>query len=613
MSGLNSIDEPLSTPVEQERSEVMTAVDACESVRQETRANLGKRLVTSALPYINNVPHLGHMVGSHLPADIFARFSRMKGYDTVFVGGSDENGTPSEIAAKSIDVDIQHFCDVLHAEHAKIYEWFQISYDKYSRTTSPSHHEMTQEFFRLILQNGFVSRETTSMFFDEQEDRFLADRYIEGTCPKCGYEKANGDQCEKCSALLTIDELVEPRSKLSGNTPIKRDTEHLYLDLDQLSPRLEEWINGNTHWKPQVRNLALGWIKEGLKKRSITRDLRHGVKVPMEGFTEKVFYVWFDAPIAYVSATAEARPNDWKEFWENGDAQISHFLGKDNIPFHTIFWPGIIMAEGKKNLPHQVAGMQYLNFEGGKFSKSQKRGVFCESLPESGIDPDMLRAYMTLIIPETTDSEFSWNDFQTRVNSEIIGKYGNFIHRSLTFIQNKLGGQIKAPNAVSEEDAKMFEDVRAKVDAVEQNIDGLKIRQAFAEMLAIAEIANKYFNDAAPWKVVKTDVEKAKEILHNCARLCKILATASAPFIPGTAQKIWQQLGLEGTVDANGSWDGIAKGQMPQDYVITQQPVVLFEKVTDDVLLQYKAKTQEVKPLESYFGKQEGAGGQENF
>lgn len=609
------IEQP--TPVDQleaigGKSEIVKS-QACETIRGKVREELGKRLVTSALPYINNVPHLGHMVGSHLPADIFARFSRMKGYDTVFVGGSDEHGTPSEIAAKSIGVDIQEFCDTLHREHEKIYQWFQISYDKYSRTSSPAHHKMTQEFFKMILENGYISRESVEMFYDEQMSMFLADRYVEGTCKKCGYDKANGDQCEKCSAVLTIDELVDPKSKLTGTTPIKKQTEHLFLDLDRLSDQLEGWVNSNTHWKPQVRNLALGWIKEGLRKRSITRDLKHGVQVPLEGFEGKVFYVWFDAPIGYVSATEEARPDTWKQYWEDPDTKVYHFLGKDNIPFHTIFWPGMVMAEGKKNLPHQVAGMQYLNYEGGKFSKSQKRGVFCESLPDSGINPDMLRAYLTLIIPETADSEFRWDDFQMRVNGEIIGKFGNFIHRSLTFIQNKLDGEIRAPETLTEQEQQMLDAVREKIKAIEDHVDGLRIRQAFAEMISIADIANKYFNDAEPWKVVKVDVEKARNILHTCAMLCKTLASISSPFIPGTSQKIWGQMNLDGPVDAQGSWDRISAIELPKEYKITQKPQVLFDKVTDDILAQFKDRTKEVKPLASFFGKEGTDIAQENF
>lgn len=595
--------------VVQPEAQIKFAVD---SICQNVHEGVERRLITSALPYINNVPHLGHMVGSHLPADIFARFCRMKGYDTLFVGGSDENGTPSEIAADSIGVDIQHFCDVLHSEHEKIYKWFEISYDQYSRTSSNIHHKMTQEFFKMILENGYVSHETVEMFFDPQMNMFLADRYINGTCPKCGYDNANGDQCEKCSSVLSVDELINPKSKLTGSTPVKKKSEHLFLNLDMLSEKLEEWINSNEHWKPQVRNLALGWIKEGLRPRSITRDLRHGVKVPLEGYENKVFYVWFDAPIAYVSATVEADPKGWQRFWEEPNSKIYHFLGKDNIPFHTIFWPGIVLAEGKKNLPYQVAGMQNLNYEGGKFSKSQKRGVFCEALPESGIHPDVMRAYLTFVIPETADSEFRWEDFQQRVNTEIIGKFGNFIHRTLTFIQNKLGGEIHAPQRLSAEEENMLNAIRKKIQNIEEEIEGMRFRQAFAGVIGIAEMGNKYFSDSEPWKVVKTDVERAKNILYICALLCKTLASVASPFIPSTSQKIWEQLNLQGEVDNAESWQKMFTMELPAFHKITQQPQVLFEKVTDDLLAKYQEKTKEVKPLTAYFGKEE-IGSEGNF
>lgn len=583
-----------------------------DNIRQEVRTKLEKRLVTAALPYINNVPHLGHMVGSHLPADIFARFSRMKGHDTLFVGGSDENGTPSELAARSIGVDIEHFCDVLHKEHERIYQWFKISYDKYSRTSTDVHQKMTQDFFAVIMQNGYISRETVEMFFDSQENIFLADRYVEGTCPKCKYEKASGDQCDKCSTVLSVDELINPKSKVSGSTPVKKETEHLFLDLDRLSDKLEVWINSNTHWKPQVRNLALGWIKEGLRKRSITRDLQHGVRVPLPGFENKVFYVWFEAPIAYVSITAEAKPDDWQQYWRDKDSKIYHFLGKDNIPFHTIFWPGIIIAEGRTNLPYQVAGMQNLNYEGGKFSKSQKRGVFCESLPDSGIDSDVMRAYLTIAIPETSDSEFRWDDFQKRVNDEVIGKFGNFIHRTLTFIQNKLGGEIEQAENPSQVDSFTLESVRKKIDQVENCLENLSIRQAFWAVIEIAEIANKYFHDTQPWKVVKTDIREAKATLHTCALLCKTLASVAHPFIPSVSQIIWQQLGIQSSIDEPGSWQKIRAMEIPRTMQISEQPKILFTKITDELLIQYKKRVGDTRSLISYF-RNEGPTNEKNF
>ncbi|MFW6283507.1 MAG: methionine--tRNA ligase, partial [Minisyncoccales bacterium] len=340
------------------------------------------RLITSALPYINNIPHLGHIVGSHLPADIFARYSRAKGHKILFVGGSDENGSPCELAAEKIGIPLNKFLDTLYEEHKKIYEWFNISYDNFTRTTSEIHKKTTQEIFNKINKKGYIKKGKINVFYSSKENRFLPDRYVIGTCPKCGYTEANGDQCEKCTEMLDPTQLINPKSTVTNSDVEIKEVEHLFLDLEKLSPELKNWIEKQTQWKSQVSGLALGWIKEGLKPRCITRDLKHGVPVPLKEFEDKVFYVWFDAPIGYVSGTKEIRPEEWKDFWLNKDSKTYQFLGKDNIPFHTIFWPGIIIAEGDLNLPYQVVGLQYLNYEGGKFSKSKKRGVFCEKLPE---------------------------------------------------------------------------------------------------------------------------------------------------------------------------------------------------------------------------------------
>ena len=381
--------------------------------------NKQRRLITAALPYINNVPHLGHIVGSHLPADIFARYCRAKGYETVFVGGTDENGSTSEIAALKVGVPLEEFSDRLHQEHKKVYDWFGISYDNFSRTTKPIHRETVGEFFKTIYEKGFVKKGKMKVFYSPKENMFLPDRYVIGECPKCHYEEASGDQCEKCTSVLDPSQLKNPRSTISGGKIEIRETEHLFLSLDKLSPQLKEWIDSQPLWRDQVKSLALGWIKEGLRPRCITRDLRHGVKVPLEGFEDKVFYVWFDAPIGYVSSTREAR-TDWKSFWKDKNSEIYNFLGKDNIPFHTIFWPGMVIAHGDFNLPKNVIGLQYLNYEGQKFSKSKGVGVFCERLPELGLEPDVWRHYLTQVIPETGDSEFRWKDFQERVNSEKV-------------------------------------------------------------------------------------------------------------------------------------------------------------------------------------------------
>ncbi len=398
-----------------------------------------KRLITAALPYVNNIPHLGHIVGSHLPGDIFARFCRLKGYDILYIGGTDEHGTPSLLEAKKQNIPLNKFCTRIYKEHVKIYKWFNISYDNFSRTSKPIHHKLTQEFFKEVHKNGYISEGTIKQFYSEKDKMFLPDRYVTGTCKFCKYEHARGDQCEKCGKVLDTNTLLNPKSTLSGTKPIIKESKHLFLKTDKLSPKLNSWLKKQTHWRHQVLNLALSWIKEGLKERCITRDLENGVKVPLEGYEDKVFYVWFDAPIGYISSTKE-HTEKWESYWKDKDSKIYHFIGKDNIPFHSIFWPASLIANKEYNLPHNVVGLQYLNYEGGKFSKTHKRGVFCENIPKTGINPDILRAYLTFVIPETDDTEFKWSDFESRVNADLIGNFGNFINRTLTFIDSKLNG-----------------------------------------------------------------------------------------------------------------------------------------------------------------------------
>lgn len=560
-----------------------------------------RRLITSALPYINNVPHLGHIIGCHLPADIFARYCRLKGYETLFVGGTDENGSTSEIAAEEIGVDINVFCDKLHEVHKKVYDWFNISYDNFSRTSKKLHHETTQEVFKKVYENGFIKIGKMKVFYSPVEKRFLADRYVKGTCPRCGYEEANGDQCEKCTSVLDATQLINPRSVIT-NTPLEiRETEHLFLRLDKLSDKLEEWIKERKNWKTQVTNLALGWIKEGLKERCITRDLKHGVKVPLKGFENKVFYVWFDAPIGYISSTKEAT-KDWEKFWKDKNSKVYHFLGKDNIPFHTIFWPGILMACGEYNLPYHVEGLQYLNFEGGKFSKSKKRGVFCEKLLETNLNSDLIRAYLTFIIPETDDSEFKWQEFQNRINSDIIGNYGNFINRTLSFVYSKFKGEIKKPTEKEflEIDKNFIKKIEEKVKIIEENFEKINLRNAFLEILSLSSEGNKYFNDNKPWEVIKEDKKRANCVLYLCTNLCKTLAILMFPFLPNSSQKILEQLNLKEKIKEKEVFDNSYKLDLNETHRINK-PEILFEKLTDDYINELKEKLAQPRDLREFF------------
>ncbi len=561
------------------------------------------RLVTAALPYINNIPHLGHIVGSHLPADIFARYCRLRGFDVQFVGGTDENGSTSEIAAAQIKVPINEYAERLHYEHKKIYEWFGISYDNFSRTSRPIHHATTQEFFEKVYENGFVSEGKMKVFYSEKEDQFLPDRYIMGTCPRCGYDRANGDQCEKCTLVLDPLELINPKSATTGSAVVIKEANHLFLRLDKLSSQLEGWIQAQPHWRSQVTNLALGWIHEGLKERCITRDLKHGVPVPLVGFEKKVFYVWFDAPIGYISATKEVAPESWEKYWKNKDSKIYHFIGKDNIPFHTIFWPGMLLANKEFNLPYNVVGLQYLNYEGGKFSKSQKRGVFCEKLPGSGMDVDLLRAYLTVLIPETADSEWKWNEFQQRINSDVIGNFANFVNRSASFIATKLVGSVKRPDPknITALDANFMKAIEEKVQKITELFEDVQIRQAFQECFALTTLGNKYFDETKPWEVLKKNPERAKEILYWCASLTRTLAIVFAPFMPKTTQKVWTMFGLDGSV-RDGIWTTAHDCVFEPEFSV-KKPEILFTKLTESFLEDFKKTVSDAPEVAELFKK----------
>ena len=549
-----------------------------------------KILITAALPYINNTPHLGHIVGSHLPADIFARYCRMRGRDVLFVGGSDENGTPSELAAKEAGIDIEKYCDRLYYKHKEIYDWFNISYDNFSRTSKTMHHEVVRDFFQEVYKNNYISEKKLQLFYCRKDKIYLPDRYVKGACPNCRYEDAYGDQCEKCGSLLETKELVNPKCTICGSKPVLRESSHLFLRLDKLSDEIEKWLNTKKDlWKPQVLSWAKGWIKEGLKPRCITRDLKHGVRVPLVKFEDKVLYVWFDAPIGYISATKEIYPKGWESFWKEGGSRIYHFLGKDNIPFHTIFWPAMLIAHGKFNLPYNVVGLQFLNYGGEKFSKSKKKGVFCEQLMETGIDSETIRAYLVFLIPEVNDTEFKWDDFQLRINTDIIGNYANFINRTLSFIYNKLDKRITRPleSQYSDLDRELIKTMEDKMNKVKEYMESVELRKAFIEILSLSKKGNQYFDYNAPWDSIKKSRSETNKTLYLCANLSKILSVLIAPFLPITSQKIWHQLNLTGDILQQGAGDSIIKGSLPTKHIINK-PSVLFNKMTEARLEELK-------------------------
>lgn len=580
--------------------------DNLEDMANEGAETKSKRLITAALPYINNVPHLGHIVGSHLPADIFARFCRSKGYETLFVGGTDENGSTSEIAAESIGLDINKFSDRLHEEHKKVYEWFNISYDNFSRTSTPLHHLTAQDFFKKIESKGDIKEGSMKVFYSPRDERYLPDRYILGECPSCGYEDANGDQCEKCASVLDPLELRNPRSSLSGGGIEIRDSSQLFFSLDKLSPKLKSWIEQQNHWRTPVKNLALGWIESGLKPRSITRDLKHGIKVPKEGYEDKVFYVWFDAPIGYISSTKEAT-DDWRRFW-TGDSQVFNFLGKDNIPFHTILWPAMVMSHREFNLPKNVIGLQYLNYEGQKFSKSKGVGVFCEKLPSLGLEADIWRSYLTKVIPETDDTEFRWRDFQEKTNSDLIGNYGNYVNRIVSFVKNKLGGRLEKPQEgeLNERDKRMLDEIKKSKEKIERLLESGEIRKAYEGALELCSEGNKYIHDTEPWNAIKQDPQRANDIYYNGARLLKAVTTFMAPYVPDTSEKVWRQLNLPGSPLEEGAWDKSLDGFGESHRI--GEPEILFKKMSDEDVEKYKEISSKATDLKSFFDKGQNDG-----
>ena len=560
------------------------------------RSEKERILVLCALPYTNAVPHIGNMVGSHLPADIFARFCRLKGAETLFVGATDENGTPTEVAALELGITPKELTDVLYRVHRDIYIWFEISYDNFSRTSSPTHHRTTQEFFLEVNKNGFVSEGVMRLPYCEKDRIFLPDRYVEGTCPVCGYETARGDQCERCATLLDPIQLINPRCKVDGSAPVFKESKQLFLELGKVQDRLERWIGSKKTWRTQVTSLAQGWIKEGLKKRSITRDLRWGVPIPLDGYRDKVFYVWFDAPIGYVSATKEwgARQGNEgarKKFWLDDDTRIYYFLGNDNIPFHTIFWPGMLMAHGKINLPYDVVGLQFCNYEGDKKSKSRNWGIFCENFPQAGLDPDIWRYYLIQIIPETRDTEFKWEDFKSKVNNELVANIGNFIHRTTTFTWNNFEGE--AAVDPGPDGRELVREAGVLAAQALELLDEVRFRDSLSKILAIADLGNEYFQRSQPWLLVKSDRAKCEAVLHACLELCIAISTLLQPFLPRSSEKI---LGLLGAQPRLGDL-----GKPHRRIKLASKPEIPFKKLEDSQIELAKSLTTRSKPVGEYF------------
>ena len=538
-------------------------------------------MVTAALPYANGPVHIGHLAGVYVPADIYVRYLRLKGEDVVFVGGSDEHGVPITIKAKKEGVTPQDIVDRYHKIIKESFEGLGISFDVYSRTTSKIHAQTASDFFKKLYDKGEFVEKTTMQYYDEEAHQFLADRYIVGTCPHCGNTRAYGDQCEACGTSLNATDLIDPKSAITGNVPVLRETKHWYLPLDKWEPRLRQWIlEEHKEWRPNVYGQCKSWLDLGLQPRAVSRDLDWGVPVPVEGAEGKVLYVWFDAPIGYISNTKELLPDDWEKYWKDKDSRIVHFIGKDNIVFHCIIFPAMLMADGSYQLPDNVPANEFLNLEGDKISTSRNWAVwlneYLEDLPGK---QDVLRYVLTANAPETRDNDFTWKDFQARNNNELVAILGNFVNRTLVLTHKYFDGIVPACGELTDYDRASlneFADVKA---TLEKYLDTFRFRDAQKEAMNLARIGNKYLADTEPWKLAKTDMARVATILNLSLQITANLAIAFEPFLPFMSKKLRTILGMhEFSWNALGSVDILSAG------ATIGQPELLFEKIGDEVV-----------------------------
>ena len=537
-------------------------------------------LITSALPYANGPVHIGHLAGVYVPSDIYTRYLRLKGYDVISVCGSDEHGVPITIKARKEGITPQQVVDRYHEIIEKSFRRLGMSFDIYSRTSSPTHRVTASEFFRKLYDEGKFIEQTTEQFYDEEAQTFLADRYIIGTCPHCQNEKAYGDQCEKCGSTLSSNALINPRSAVSGAVPVKRETKHWYLPLDQYEQFLREWIlEGHKEWKSNVYGQCKSWRDLGLQPRAVSRDLDWGIPVPVEGAEGKVLYVWFDAPIGYISATKDLTP-DWEKYWKSEDTKMVHFIGKDNIVFHCIVFPSMLKAHGDYILPENVPANEFLNLEGEKISTSQNWAVWLhEYLDEFPGKEDVLRYVLCANAPETKDNDFTWKDFQSRNNSELVAVLGNFVNRALVLTQKYYNGVVPERGALTEYDEATIEELQKIKASLERNIEHYHFREALKDAMAYSRIGNKYLADTEPWKVVKTDPERVKTILNIALQITANTAIAIEPFMPFSAEKMLKML----AVDKFG-WEQLGSMELVAAGHTIGQAELLFEKIEDDVI-----------------------------
>jgi methionyl-tRNA synthetase len=535
-------------------------------------------LVTSALPYANGPIHIGHLAGVYIPSDIYTRFLRMKGVDVISICGSDEHGVPITLKARKEGVTPQEVVDRYHILNKKAFEDFGIAFDIYSRTSNKVHYDTASEFFRTLYDKGEFTEKTSEQYYDEEAGCFLADRYIVGTCPHCGNENAYGDQCEKCGTSLSPNELINPHSTVSGGKPVLRETRHWYLPLDKYEPWLKKWIlEDHKEWKTNVYGQCKSWLDQGLQPRAVSRDLDWGVPIPVEGAKGKVLYVWFDAPIGYISATKELTP-DWEKYWKDRETKMVHFIGKDNIVFHCIVFPAMLKAEGSFILPENVPANEFLNLENDKISTSRNWAVwlheYLEDFPEK---QDVLRYSLCANAPETKDNDFTWKDFQARNNNELVAILGNFVNRALVLTNNYYNGEIPVRGKTDSTDDNVLKEISGIKENVETSLETFRFREGLKEAMNLARLGNKYLADAEPWKVIKTDPERVKTIMNIALQITANLTIVCEPFLPFSMEKLRKWLNFSEL-----KWEKAGKTDLLPPGHRINVPGLLFEKIEDD-------------------------------
>lgn len=548
--------------------------------------------ITTALPYANGPVHIGHLAGVYVPADIYARYLRLMKEDVLLIGGSDEHGVPITIKARKEGVSPQDVVDRYHKIIKQSFQEFGISFDIYSRTTSPIHNRTASDFFKDLYDKGKFVERTSMQYYDAEAETFLADRYITGTCPHCGNEKAYGDQCEACGTSLSATDLINPKSTLSGSEPQLKETKHWYLPLNDYEGFMREWIlEGHKEWKTNVYGQCKSWIEQGLQERAVTRDLDWGVKVPLPDSEGKVLYVWFDAPIGYISNTKELKPEDWEKWWKDSDTKLVHFIGKDNIVFHCIIFPAMLKAAGDYILPENVPANEFLNLEGDKISTSRNWAVWLhEYLKDFPGKQDVLKYVLCANAPETKDNDFTWKDFQTRNNSELVAIFGNFVNRTMVLTHKYFGGKVPAKGELSDYDKQTIEEIRLFPERIGRSIEQYRFREALNELMNLARTGNKYLTENEPWKTIKTDEARTATVLNISLQICAELAVLASPFMPMTAEKLAKMLNMRPV-----AWFEAGSTELLPENAEINAPELLFEQIDDKAIALQIEKLQQTK------------------